>query len=121
MKEKTLKNMYLNTILVNRCKNKTFSKYMLKRILTYFFTSFLTYFSDEDSVVAVGVAGKNLPNNKYPGKFDKSVGWVSRDGKLYYNERTDGNMSGTRAGQGSLLFPLLTLFSLLFGNNYLFI
>ncbi|XP_041355029.1 uncharacterized protein LOC121372654 [Gigantopelta aegis] len=79
---------------------------------------------NEDSVVAVGVAGKNLPNNKYPGKFDKSVGWVSRDGKLYYNERTDGNMAGARVGEGDIMTVEVEAFAkdmsvVLFSKNLL--
>ncbi|CAL1544708.1 unnamed protein product [Lymnaea stagnalis] len=57
----------------------------------------------EDSDMGVGVAGKDFPLNKYPGKVKPSVGWASKDGKFYRNCRNDGNLSGERFFQGNLV------------------
>lgn len=58
---------------------------------------------NEDSGIGLGVAGKDFPPNKYPGKFRPSVGWTSKDGKLYRNMRHDGNLSGERFQEGDMV------------------
>ena len=61
--------------------------------------------ADEESTVSVGVAGRDLPLNRHPGKVRPSVGWHSRMGKLFRNDRSDGNLAGHRFMRGQL-FPI---------------
>lgn len=58
--------------------------------------------SDEDSVVSIGVADSSFPLNKHPGKLKRSTGWVSRDGKMYFNEKCSGNIEGERFNEGKI-------------------
>lgn len=48
----------------------------------------------------MGVAGKDFPLNKFPGKMATSVGFMSKDGRLYRNLRHDGNLIGERYQEG---------------------
>ncbi|XP_005088904.1 uncharacterized protein LOC101862618 [Aplysia californica] len=57
----------------------------------------------EDSGIGVGVASHEFPLNKYPGKTRPSVGWTSKDGKMYRNTRHDGNLSGERYQVGDII------------------
>ncbi|KAK7447339.1 hypothetical protein BaRGS_00040197 [Batillaria attramentaria] len=58
---------------------------------------------NEDSAVSVGVAPKDIPLNRHPGKFRPSVGWHSRLGKLFRNDRSDGNLAGHRYMRGDCI------------------
>ncbi|XP_050390636.2 uncharacterized protein LOC126809857 isoform X1 [Patella vulgata] len=51
---------------------------------------------NEDSFIGIGIADNNLPLKKQPGKVKNSVGWLSRDGKLYFNGRNDSYVTGER-------------------------
>ena len=44
-------------------------------------------FSDEDSVIGIGFADLDLDLNKHAGKYPNSTGYLSRDGKLYINNK----------------------------------
>ncbi|KAK0052845.1 hypothetical protein Bpfe_017699 [Biomphalaria pfeifferi] len=58
---------------------------------------------NENSSIGIGVAGKDFPLNKFPGKIKPSVGWASKDGKLYRNSRSDGNLPGEIYQKGDLI------------------
>ena len=51
-------------------------------------------------MVCVGVAGKDFPLNRYPGRLKDTIGYHSRDGKMFYNDKDNGNMRGQRYGKG---------------------
>jgi hypothetical protein len=53
-------------------------------------------------VICVGVAPPDFPLNKYPGRLKGTVGYQSRDGKMYYSDRCEANTVGHRFGQGKL-------------------
>ena len=57
-------------------------------------------FADEDSVISIGIADESFPLNKHPGKLKNSTGWVSRDGKMYFNEKCNGSIEGERFNEG---------------------
>jgi hypothetical protein len=48
-------------------------------------TKDILYFPDEDSVVTVGVADSTFDLSKHPGKTEKTVGWMSQNGRMFYN------------------------------------
>ena len=50
--------------------------------------------------MSIGVADHTFPLNKHPGKLKPSTGWVSRDGKMYFNEKCNGNIEGERFNEG---------------------
>ncbi|KAL4232460.1 hypothetical protein ACF0H5_007153 [Mactra antiquata] len=58
---------------------------------------------NEDSVVSVGVADCSFNLSKHPGKCQQSSGYSSRDGKMYSNELSNGNMEGERFGEGDMV------------------
>lgn len=58
---------------------------------------------NEDSVVSIGVADSSFPLSKHPGKLKRSTGWVSRDGKMYFNEKCSGNIEGERFNEGDTI------------------
>jgi hypothetical protein len=70
-------------------------------------------FADEDSVISIGIGDHKFPLNKHPGKCPLSTGYVSRDGKMYCNEKANGNIEGERFNEGKctifffILMPLL--------------
>ncbi|XP_071113924.1 uncharacterized protein [Haliotis cracherodii] len=66
---------------------------------------------NEDSVVSFGVAGSSFPLKKLPGKCAESVGWVSRDGRLYANEKNQGNMPGERFCEGDTVSMEISSFA----------
>lgn len=45
-------------------------------------------------MLSIGVAGVDMPPAKHPGRFRPSVGWNSQTGKLFRNDRSDGNLVG---------------------------
>ncbi|XP_076467081.1 uncharacterized protein LOC143298198 [Babylonia areolata] len=57
----------------------------------------------EESTISVGVAGRDLPLNKHPGRIRPSVGWHSRHGTLLRNDRSDGNLAAHRFKRGDLV------------------
>ncbi|ESO94723.1 hypothetical protein LOTGIDRAFT_160956 [Lottia gigantea] len=65
---------------------------------------------NEDSFVGIGVAGLDFPDKKQPGKVKKSVGWLSRDGKLYFNGRSESYISGERYMAGDTVQVRLEYF-----------
>ena len=67
--------------------------------------------SDEDSVISIGIGDQSFPLNKHPGKLKNSTGWVSRDGKMYFNEKCNGNIEGERFNEGMLFKDLNSEFS----------
>lgn len=69
--------------------------------------------TDEDSVVSIGVANKKFPLNKHPGKLPSTVGWTSRDGRLHYSGRFDGNILGERYHEGMNIVICNVMFSCL--------
>ena len=50
--------------------------------------------------MTIGIANSKYPENKHPGKMDKSTGYMSRDGKMYYSNQFDGNLLGERYEEG---------------------
>ena len=79
--------------------------------------SLLFFFSDEDSTLSIGVAGKDLPMNKHPGKHRPSVGWHSRMAKIIRNDRSDGNLAGYRCVRGEYSLFLCLYQSLSFYHS----
>lgn len=81
-----------------------------RRIHTIQFTRSLTpecsYFCakilnlNEDSVVSIGIGSSTFPLNKHPGKCPQSTGYVSREGKMYCNEKLNGHTEGERFNEG---------------------
>jgi hypothetical protein len=63
-------------------------------------TKDILYFPDEDSVVTVGVADSTFDLSKHPGKTEKTVGWMSQNGRMFYNTRHEGNVNGQRYEEG---------------------
>ena len=57
--------------------------------------------ADEDSMLSVGVADAKFPLNKHPGKCLNSTGYVSRDGKMYFNTKYSGSIEGERFREGN--------------------
>ena len=63
----------------------------------------LFFLTDEDSVVSIGVGDSQFDLTKHPGKVKDSTGYMSRDGKMYFNLRSTGGHSkadGERFGEG---------------------
>lgn len=50
----------------------------------------------------MGVADSSFPLKRYPGKMKDTLGYYSRDGKMYYNNKDKGNTTGERYGKGML-------------------
>jgi len=59
---------------------------------------------DDDSVVTVGIADGSFPLNRYPGRTPNTVGYQSRSGKIFANEKSNANTQGHRlhAGKSTL-------------------
>ncbi|XP_074655144.1 uncharacterized protein LOC141908822 [Tubulanus polymorphus] len=76
----------------------------------------------EDSVISIGVAPSDFALNKYPGKTDGSVGYTSRDGKMWNNNQSDGNTTGRRFTSGDCVGLEVSSFDhvpvILFNKNY---
>ena len=68
----------------------------------------------DSSVVCIGVADVQLLLNRYPGRSKDSIGYHSRDGHLYYNDKDTGNTVGKRFGKGqySCFFRKVYIFTL---------
>ena len=62
---------------------------------------FFNSYSGDSSVVCAGVAGRDFPQNRYPGRLQNSVGYHSRDGRMYYNDKYVANMMGKRYSKGT--------------------
>lgn len=58
---------------------------------------------DVDSVVSIGVSDAKFPLNEHPGKCLNSTGYVSRDGKMYFNTKFTGNIEGERFCHGDIV------------------
>ena len=56
----------------------------------------------DSSVVCMGIAPPDFPLNRYPGRVKDTIGYHSRDGKMYYNDKDNGNMTGKRYGKGQM-------------------
>ena len=54
----------------------------------------------DSSVVSIGIAGCDFPLNRYPGRLQNTVGYHSKDGKMYHNDKFNGNMTGQKFGKG---------------------
>lgn len=62
-----------------------------------------SWFLDEDSVVSIGIGDSAFQLNKHVGKFKDSTGYLSRDGKIFYNEMAIASSSlteGERYSEG---------------------
>ncbi|BFZ09153.1 hypothetical protein BsWGS_12192 [Bradybaena similaris] len=57
----------------------------------------------KNSSIGVGVAGRDFPLNEFPGQLTPSVGWASKDGRLYRNSKCDGNLSGEKYYEGDMV------------------
>ncbi|XP_045196072.2 uncharacterized protein LOC123551303 [Mercenaria mercenaria] len=66
---------------------------------------------NEDSVVSIGVGDSNFPLTKHPGKCAQSTGYVSREGKMYCNEKSGGNIEGERFNEGDIVGLDVTTFN----------
>ena len=66
----------------------------------------LFFVTDEDSVLSLGISDSDFPLNKHPGKCSQSTGYVSRDGKMYCNEKATGNIEGERFNEGTFTISL---------------
>lgn len=56
--------------------------------------------ADEDSVVSIGIGSSEFPLNKHPGKCLQSTGYVSREGKMFCNEKSNGHTEGEHFNEG---------------------
>ena len=64
-------------------------------------------FPGDSSVVCYGVADWTIAENRYPGRTRDSVGYHSREGQLYFNDKDNGNTKGRRFGKGLYVSFLL--------------
>ncbi|XP_064628155.1 uncharacterized protein LOC135487894 isoform X2 [Lineus longissimus] len=79
--------------------------------------------ASEGSVIVVGIAPLDFPLNKYPGRSKGTVGYQSRDGKMFYSDRCEANTVGHRFGQGDCVGLELEVFDhprsiALFSKNF---
>ncbi|XP_071135084.1 uncharacterized protein [Mytilus edulis] len=78
---------------------------------------------NEDSVVTTGVADSNFDLSKHPGKTENTVGWMSQNGRMFYNTRYEGNVNGQRYEEGDTVGLDCSVFEsslpvVLFSKNY---
>lgn len=57
---------------------------------------------DDESVVTFGIADGNFPLNKYPGRTPHTVGYQSRNGKIFANEKSNANTQGHQLHAGDV-------------------
>jgi len=51
-------------------------------------------------MVCVGIADSSFPLTRFPGKTKDTLGYNSRDGRMYSNNKDKGNTTGKRYGKG---------------------
>ncbi|KAH3739061.1 uncharacterized protein LOC127851769 [Dreissena polymorpha] len=58
---------------------------------------------NDDSVIGIGIGDAQFNLSKHPGKHKNSTGYISKDGKLYYNERDHTDKSVIRFSEGDTI------------------